>query len=188
MKIENLWAKVLAYHLYANADVDFAAWQWLRAHSVELDFVTQLIGPIVRRCVHFFDDGTFKFDEFGENAFCFVVLDPDAATEIDIVAWSISYPERFGSYLDVIAVLCLNGGLKASNPWNGGLFPLWRTPLQWLQEKCEGAVVFDPKRAAPMLRAAPGPFLVGDTDFAAELVTQFGISARKIFMRRNGVG
>jgi hypothetical protein len=76
-----------AYQLFASAEPDPEAWQALKAQGVNLDYVTNLVGPIVRTPASFSSDGRFAHDSFGKIAFALAVHADDAETVIDFVAY-----------------------------------------------------------------------------------------------------
>ena len=72
--------------------------QWLEVQGVNYSEIIELVGgPIVRRLVVFLADGMFAYDQLGESALVHPVLGEDGEMPIDVIAWSPTEPERFGS-------------------------------------------------------------------------------------------
>lgn len=114
-------------------------------------------------------DGSFDFDEAGERGLVFEVLAEDAATTIDLCAFSVDNPDRFGTAMGASAVL---GETNITNPasWAfGTMMPIHRRPLEWLQDGCRGVVILDHTHAPGILSRALGPLLAAGEDHAREL-------------------
>lgn len=175
-------AKRAALELYESTGADSLTVQWLGSYDIEIDEITNLVGPVCRHAVTFYGATRFEFDPFGEGAFCIVLTDEDAKTELDVLAWSARDPVTFGTLLGQAG---LAGAAAITNPasYTGGkACPVWRTPLDWLRAGCEGACVVDPIMARPVLARAPGMLLVEHFDHAQELHINGALQARQIVM------
>ena len=176
----HLRAKVAAYCLFASAAPDPEAWRALKANSVNLDLVTNLAGPMVRKVVKFLPDGLFNYDDFGETTFVMAVHDEDAETVIDLVAWSTRDPGTFGTRFGT-SILGLDSLMNPASYANGPCC-LYSNPLAWLQADCAGAVVLDYFKAKAALQAAPGPLTADTIEFAEYLVRTGTVPASKLFV------
>jgi hypothetical protein len=87
--------------------------------------------------------GYFDFAEDGEPCLVFEVLDEDAATTIDLCAFSVATPERFGSAMGNAPVLGLTNITNPASWGFGTVMPIHRTPLGWLRDRCRGVVILD---------------------------------------------
>lgn len=176
----HLAATLAAHHLFAFAEPDPEAWQALKAQGVNLDLVTNLAGPIVRTPVTFLPDDRFKLDSFGEIAFALAVHAEDAATLIDLVAWSAREPETFGTLFGT-GILGLD---SLMNPASYVDHPccLYSAPLAWLQADCAGAVVLDYRKARKALMGAPGSLTTDNLELAQSLMSTGAVSASKLLV------
>jgi hypothetical protein len=163
-------AKRAARNLYDNEPVDVDILRDLETADINIGVVTNLVGPICHEIVSFFEDGTFDYDPLGTMAFLFVVVDVDAETELDIVAWSARDPSTFGTLLDQAALIGAGQVLDPATYYGGQPCRLYRTPLAWLQAGCTGAVVLQAIPASAVLAKAPGPLAAEDPDHARALV------------------
>jgi hypothetical protein len=78
-----------------------------------------------------------------EQSYCLVLIEEDAETPIDVLAWSIREPDVFGTLLGQAAIAGVD---SMANPPSccSGPCPLWQTPLRWLQEGCRGGIIHFP--------------------------------------------
>ena len=147
---------------------------------INLDLVTNLAGPMVRKLVKFTHEGLFTYDEFGETAFVMAVHDEDAETVIDLVAWSTRDLAVFGTLFGsgILGLGCL------LNPASYAYGPccLYNNPLAWLQANCKGAVVLNHINAKPALHSVPGPLTTNTLDLAEFLTRTGNIPASKLFV------
>jgi len=101
------------------------------------------------------DRSWFDFDpEGGEAAICEALAD-DGATVVDLVAWSLTRPDRVVTAVGAAAVL---GEAVAANPatgFGGAPLRIFRTPLAWLRARCDGVVILDPTRGGRWLADVP---------------------------------
>ena len=177
-RIRHLPAKLAAHRLFAGATADPMGWALLEHDRIDIAYVTNLNGPIVRSLVTV-NDGRFEFDDaFGERGFVMAVHDEDAETVVDLVAWSARDPASFGSLFGagVLGVdVLLNPASYVASPCM-----IFQYPLAWLRGKCAGAVILDPKAAKGVLQRAPGPITTETLDHAESLVRSGVIAGHKI--------
>jgi hypothetical protein len=172
-------AKLAAHRLFNAAGFDPDCWRAIRSAGVNLDHVTNIAGPIVRRLVSFPPGGGFEADPLGETAFVMAVHDEDAESVIDLVAWSARDPETFGTFSGA-AVLGIDSLLNPAS-YASGPCMLCQTPLSWLKAGCQGAaVILDYEDAADAIRKAPGPLTADSPDYAKNLLASGIIPPRKL--------
>ena len=156
------------------AAIDCLGIEWLRFvrdnnfDRHELARATGLPSPILATC-EFYEQGRFDFIEHGEPVAVIQVLNTSAQDVIDLVAWKISDPEIFGTACGIAAVL---GRDQIDNPATyhaGQPLMIHRTPLEWLQAKCRGAVFLNDRTAPRHLADAPGPIAGNDVEHARQI-------------------
>ena len=174
----HLNATLSGHRLFASAGPDPEAWRALKAIGVNLDLVTKLAGPMVRRLVKFLPDSLFEYDYFGETGFVMAVHDEDAETVIDLLAWSTRDLATFGTLFGA-SILGLDRLLNPASYTNGPCC-LYSSPLAWLQADCAGVVVLDHAKAKLALQAAPGPFTADTLDLGERFLVTGIISANKL--------
>jgi hypothetical protein len=154
-QIRTVAAQLAAHRLFSEAEPDPASWQYLMATGIDLNHVTNMAGPIVRRAVSFTSWSGFEFDNLGHSAFVMAVHDEDAETVVDLLAWSAREPEEFGTLLGAPML----GVDQLLNPASFVDKPcmLFSTPLAWLKAGCSGAVILDLAAARTALGRALGP-------------------------------
>ncbi len=181
-------AKHAARWLYRDRGNDFdpVAFKWFRENGIDPAMVTNLTGPAVRLSLTIDDDGYIVADELGDQCLAFVVTGEDDETELDIVAFCIQDPERFGTFLNQ-AGLCGTSAVLNPASFYSGPCPLWSTPLRWLQAGCQGGCVLDADLARPVLSKAPGKLLVESLDNARALVAAGVVSANKLTIRNSNI-
>jgi|GEM_PF-6882648 len=160
----------VAEHIFAEAQPDPYAWKILEGYGLDLNAVTGLNGPIIRRkvkmenCLFDLDDG-----DGSEWAWLMCAHDQDGESLLDLVAWSYDDPGRFGVYAGVAPVLGLD---QITNPasWSfGNILHVHRTPLNWLRANCHGVCILDHAMAPIVLGDALGPLMAEDADHARDL-------------------
>ena len=176
----HLNATLAAHRLFALAGADPQAWGALKAIGVNLDLVTKLAGPMVRKLVQFLPDSLFDYDYFGETAFIMAVHNEDPNTVIDLLAWSPRDVATFGTLFGA-SILGLDHLVNPASYTNGPCC-LYSNPLAWLRADCAGAVVLDPAKAKTALNLAPGPLTTDTLDLAEGLIWTGIIPARRLFV------
>jgi len=159
----------LLNEFYALADWRQAEADFAKANRLDLNLINAHAGGIFLLPCRFDDAGFFDFAEDGETAAVFEVLDEDAATTIDLCAFSVVDQERFGTAMGSAAVL---GETNVTNParWAfGSVLPIHRRPLEWLQAGCQGVVILDHRHAPAVFCKALGRVLAADEAHARSL-------------------
>lgn len=117
----------------------------------------------------FDNSGFFHFDQDGEQCLVFEVLDEDASTTIDLCAFAVAAPERFGTAMGNAPVLGLTNLINPASWAFGKVLPIHRRPLDWLRAGCNGVVVLDHQHAPAALGKALGKLLAEDEAHARSL-------------------
>ena len=98
-------------------------------------------------------------------------LAEDAETVLDVIAWPVEKPEHWWTLSGFAPAL---GMAHAANPATftfGGMLRLYRTPLRWLQNGCDGAVLVDSHLGARWLLDLQAPRIATeDRQHAREVV------------------
>jgi hypothetical protein len=178
--LDGVEAKLAALDLYAREDANVAVLGHLLDLGIDLDHVTNLIGPVCHAPVTFFEGGLYDYDTLGTMAYLFVVFAEDAETEVDIVAWSAREPNLFGILLGKAALLGADQLFNPATFYGGKPCRLWRTPLRWLQECCDGAVVLQSVPASLVFAKVSGKVCAEDETHARELMGSGAVRRDKL--------
>jgi hypothetical protein len=152
---------------YNIADWHPTTGAYLRDQGIDDKLVLARAGTAALFPCAFDGNGFFDFDEDGERCLVSEVLDEDAATAIDLCAFSVADPTRFGTADGRAPVL---GMTNVTNPasWAfGNLLTTHHNPLEWLQVGCRGVVIMDYRGAREALGKALGKLLATDEDHHA---------------------
>ena len=118
-----------------------------------------------------FDGLWFDIVEDGEEAVVVEALADNAVTVVDLVAWPIADPTRYVTAIGAAAVLGENVAVNPTTYFGGVPLRLFRTPLRWLQEGCDGTVILDPARGVRwLLDLASSRIAAEDDEHADELM------------------
>lgn len=149
-------------------DWDPASHAFIEACGVSWMQVSAAIGRIAySSCA--IENGSFAFFEDGEHSLVFEVLGEDGETVVDLCAFSLAEPRRFGTGVGRATIL---GEPNVHNPTSwawGKALPIHRTPLAWLKARCRGGVILDHRYAPVVFRKALGRLLAEDEQHAHEL-------------------
>jgi hypothetical protein len=150
---------------------------YLRDSDVDLNHVINLLDGAIALCEWRIGSGP------KENCIFLPLMDEDAITPLDIVAFSMRDPSRFQTVLGIGAVLGAGELLNPASYWAGGMCHLVRTPLQWMAAGIEfHACVLDAKRAKPLFDWCPGNIAAMDLDHAEELLAAGVIDEKRLFI------
>jgi hypothetical protein len=165
--------------LLSVAEPNLKLYSYLRNHGVDLDHAMNLLGGAIAFC-------PCSFQGFGrptEESVWLPVIDRDGETPLDVLAFSIANPERFGTCLGLAGLLGANEVDNQASYAGGQPCRLLRTPLKWLQAGCVGcAVMLDAQLAAPALNAAKGDLAAEDEDHARELVSGRAVDVDRLLV------
>ena len=182
--VRTVVAQLAAHRLFSATGPDFDCWRAIRAEGIDLDHVTNLAGPSVRKLVSFTAWGGFEFDPLGETGFVMAVHGEDAKTVIDLAAWSARDPQTFGTFCGA-GVLGLDSLLNPAS-YVAGPCMLRETPLAWLKGGCQGsACILNYRAAREAIHKAPGPLTAESIELAESLLRSGIIPARKLVLPAN---
>jgi hypothetical protein len=157
------------YHQRAFGPVILEVDRYIKAQGIDPEMVMAHAGIVSGFHCTFDDTGVFHFDHDGEQSLVFEVLGEDAATTIDLCAYSVASPSRFGTAMGNAPVL---GMTNVTNPasWAfGKKLNVYRRPLEWLQAGCSGVVILDHLSAPAVLSRRLGDLLAEDAEHAGAL-------------------
>ncbi len=142
---------------------------YLRKQGIDPEMAAAHAGIVSGFHCSFGGDGLFRFDPDGEPCLVFEVLDEDAATVIDLCAFAVAAPERFGTAMGNAPALGLANITNAASWAFGTVMPIHRTPLGWLRDGGRGVVILDHRHAPAALGRALGKILAEDEAHALSL-------------------
>lgn len=120
--------------------------------------------------VRWFPGERFDFaEEYSSEAVVMEVVEEDAETVVDLVAWPMWRPDKFGTALGRADAIGLDQVRNPSTFVHDQALMVRRTPLRWLQAGCIGCVILNPSTAHRWLAAAIGAIAAEDADHGREL-------------------
>jgi hypothetical protein len=147
---------------WGQAEADY-----LKHHNLPMEAANAHCGGFFILPCAFDGSDLFTFNAGGVSAVVIEVYGDDDETVIDLAAWPVDRPENFATAMGA----ALLGAARVCNPasWFPGPLPIFRTPLKWLQARCQGVVVLDYKSAPLVLADALGDLEAEDEAHQAEL-------------------
>ena len=145
---------------------------YLRLHQIDQTTVRDFAGALVVRNIVDCGGNRFEFARPSDDQFPAIVCEAfgsDGETVIDLVAWPLDRPKHVMTMFGRCGLL---GAWEAMNPATYYLdapLLLHRTPLEWMQAGCRGAVVVVPHVAARMILDLPGKVAVRDADHGRQI-------------------
>jgi hypothetical protein len=159
--------RMRAEHL-ARARWTGEASAYVAKHGLDMEAVNAHCGTLVTMNCHFIGNGHFVLDDEGTPAIVIEVLGEDDETTIDLCGWPLDQPESFATMLGADALGMANVVNPAS--WSfGHVLEVYRTPVRWLQARCDGCVVLDHRYVPAWLGQALGPIQAEDLAHARQL-------------------
>jgi len=150
---------------------------YVKAHGLDLDVIAAHAGTFAV-CLAQLSPNTepAQFDFTPEGVPCAVieVLDENAETVIDLVAWPLHASERLATAVgeaDMLGIPCMR---NPATYVGGRPLRVHRTPLGWLKAGCQGCVVLNRDWGGYWLRQAPGPLLAENLAHGRELRRMLG--------------
>jgi hypothetical protein len=150
----------------AEPTAEWAA--YVTAENIDLS-VYPFIGILGVTRARFFPGRRFEFRDDGIPVAVCEVLGDDAEAVIDLVAWSVAQPEKFGLALGVAAGLGTDQARNSATFFGGQPLVIRRTPLGWIKAGCRGAVILNRLLAPIWLGTALGNIAGEDLEHAREL-------------------
>jgi hypothetical protein len=135
------------------------------------------LGPLVVTN-GYFKATRFEYDPWDQTVLAFIVNGPDDESPLDVVAFALGRPERFGTRLGQASIL----GISNLHTCENGLCPLLGNPLEWLRENGRGVCILDPTLAAPLVAAAKCDFAVPDLELGRRLLRSGAVAPQKLFV------
>ena len=142
---------------------------YVKAQGIDPRLVEAHAGTASLLSCSFDGAGYFDFDPDGEACLVFEILDEDAATTIDLCAFAVATPQRFGTAMGNAPALGLTNITNAASWAFGTVMPIHRTPLGWLRDGGRGVVILDHRHAPAALGRALGKLLAEDEAHALSL-------------------
>lgn len=158
-----------SYYEAAFGPVIIAVNDYMKEQGIDPETAEAHAGIVSGFHCSFDNSGFFYFDQEGEKCLVFEVLDEDAATTIDLCAFAVAAPERFGTAMGNAPILGLTNVTNPASWAFGKVLPIYRTPLEWLREGCSGVCILSHRDAPAMLGEALGPLLATDEAHARDL-------------------
>jgi hypothetical protein len=160
--------------LYARSGYTPELAAWLRANAVDLRAVHRY-GGILGMCRVAWQPGErFDFFDRGEPALVLEVLDRDSETCLDLIAWPADATGPVATLGGRAGLLGLNAAVNPATYVGNRALDVHRSPLEWLQADCAGAVLIHPVIGAPRLAEACGSIMARDLDHGRELARHMG--------------
>lgn len=157
--------------LYAAAHYSRELASYLAANGLRFTDFAPFVGTMALTRCRYFKGRRFDFDSEGRNSIVIEVLADDGETIIDLCAWPVDVPDKHATACGVAKGL---GGWHIANSATYFLdrpLRIWRSPLTWLRNGCQGAVILDESRAGLWLADALGPIAAEDVDHGRRLLS-----------------
>jgi hypothetical protein len=164
--------------LLTVAEPDRKLYAYLRDEGVDINHVINLLDGMIAIVA-----GTFtRFTGPTEDAIALPVFEADG-NPLDVVVFSMADPRRFRTMLGLGAVLGLDQVMNPATYAGDMPCQLTRTPLGWLKAGIVGhAVVLDPDRARPLLKAAPGNMAAEDRRHVRDLLRSGAVESNRLMV------
>jgi hypothetical protein len=149
---------------------------YLRQENLDIDSINGFAGcyTVVPARFHRLRDVSLSdIVPDGEPSFIIEVLAADGEEVIDLVAWSLQDPRRFGKALPADQGADMLGISDMTNPATfagGGALRVWRTPLAWARAGCRGCVPLNRRWAGYWLSRVEGRLMVEDFRHGQEII------------------
>lgn len=159
------------------AETGYLAVPYARRHAIDLAAVEPAIGVPVLAAVRYGADRSF--DPGGRTPSMVIeARGEDGDDVLDLVAWPLERPTKFARLYGRASVLGAHALLDLATYRDDRPVRMHRTPLAWLQARCDGAVLLDPVRGGRVLLDAPGRIAAEDDAHAGELAAALEASLR----------
>ena len=125
--------------------------QYLRETGIDYATAEVACGGVFVAPVLAVPPNSFTISEEGSEGVVVEALAEDGVTVLDLVTWRPSSPHRWRTLLGAAPALGMATAVNPATYFGGLPLQLYRTPLEWLQARCDGAVLLDLKRGARWL-------------------------------------
>lgn len=126
------------------------SYAYLREHGIDFDAVEPMTGGPCLHLVKPVPPLSFDFNPKGSEAIVVEAQD-EVGDVIDLVAWTPERPDRWRRLFGTAAALGMAAATSTVTYIEGLPLQLYRTPLEWLQASCDGAVLLDQVEGARWL-------------------------------------
>jgi hypothetical protein len=142
---------------------------YVRSHRLDILTIGWHVGVTAVLPITEYPDSRFDFADAGELAFVCECYAADGETVTDLVAWRLDAPEYPLTMFGRCGLLGLWEANAPGTYFMGGTLALHRSPLRWLQAKCNGAAIVDRHLAGHQLVDVPGRISAEDKVHGREI-------------------
>lgn len=142
---------------------------YVRKHSLDIRAIGWNVGVTAVLPVAVYPGGRFEFADNGDPGFVCEAVAADGEAIIDLIAWHLDNPARPFTMFGRCGLLGLWHANAPGTYFMGGALRLYRSPLSWLQGRCEGAAIVDRTRAGRQLLDVPGRIAAEDQAHGREI-------------------
>jgi len=145
---------------------------YVQAHRIDLMNLGRFAGGYA--VINVTDMGARRFDFADEAAFPAWVMEVfgvDGESVEDLIAWPLDRPEHIMTALGRAGLVGVWQAMAPQSFFMDAAPRIFRTPLRWMQENCDGCAIADPVVAAQQLVQTPGRLCAEDQRHGRELVT-----------------
>jgi hypothetical protein len=143
------------------------------------DHAADAFGPLVETTASFH---CRRFRYGGIKSLALVANEADEETPIDVLAFSVADPAAYGTLLGQAGFL----GKSFVSARSEEPCPIFRTPLEWLQQEGHGVVILEPAGAAVELKATACLFAVQDIAQAKYLLATKILPVSRLLVPKQG--
>lgn len=144
---------------------------YVRMHGIDLMTVGRFAGSCA--VIDIVDVGNHRFD-FADNGgvpgFVLEVYGVDGESVEDLICWPLDRPGHVMTALGKAGLVGVWQAMAPQSYFMAAAVPIYRTPLRWLQESCDGCAIAAPEVAAQQLIQTPGRLSAEDQRHGRELV------------------
>jgi hypothetical protein len=146
--------------------------KYVGRNGLELDRIRGFAGATGILAIVDCGGGRFDFEAPGEmiQAFICEAYAEDGESVIDLVAWPPDRPKHVMTMFGRAPLLGLWEAMNPATYYGGKPLQMHRTPIEWLQSGCRGAVIVRPTLAARLLFDIDGAIAGRDRQHARELL------------------
>jgi hypothetical protein len=160
----------LEFHRRAEAAIGSDAFRtYVRNNRLDVMAIGWHVGGNAVLPIGAYPENRFEFVDDGDLGFVCHAFAADGETVTDLIAWQLDLPDR---PLTMFGRCGLLGLWQASAPgtyFMGGSLRVHRSPLLWLQSRCDGAAIVDRSLAGRQLLDVPGRIAAEDRAHGREI-------------------
>lgn len=144
------FVEMLFYARFQRIELARPSWRYLRDVGVDFGATEHACGGAFMAHVVATAPMSFDFDPSGGEAIVIEALD-ESNRCVDLVSWRPSAPHRWRRMFGTAPALGMAAAANPTTYIEGLPLQLFRTPLEWLQSACDGAVLLDRRQGARWL-------------------------------------